>query len=177
MALVRLGIGSNIDARLHLGMALDALTEQFGRLRLSPVYESEAVGFAGDNFLNLVAALDTRLSLAELARWLKALEGRHGRTPQTPRFSARTLDLDILTYDDWVGDFDGIRLPRPEILTNAFVLRPLADLAGEARHPETGRTFGSHWEAYRSDQRLWPVAFSWRAKAETPWNQRTVDSP
>lgn len=176
MAQVRLGIGSNIDARLHLSMALDALTERFGRLRLSPVYESEAVGFVGDNFLNLVAALETRLPLAELARWLKALEGRHGRTPQTPRFSARTLDLDILTYDDLVGDFDGILLPRPEILTNAFVLRPLADLAGEARHPKTGRTFASHWQNYRGGQRLWPIAFSWQAPVDSAMGQPTADS-
>ncbi len=164
MPRVYLGIGSNIDPQLHVALALDALAARFGSLCLSPVYESEAVGFAGDNFLNLVVGLDTTLSLDDLSRWLKALEARHGRTPQTPRFSARTLDLDILLYDDLAGDFGGIRLPRPEILANAFVLRPLADVAGDLRHPETGRCYADHWRDYRNDQRLWPVSFSWRQK-------------
>jgi len=164
MPRVYLGIGSNIDAPLHVELALDALASRFGRLHLSPVYESEAVGFAGDNFLNLVVGLDTAMPLEELSRWLKDLEARHGRTPQTPRFCARTLDLDILTYGDLVGDFGGIRLPRPEILINAFVLRPLADVAGDRCHPETGRCYAEHWRDYRSDQRLWPVPFPWREK-------------
>lgn len=154
---VYLGLGSNIDAPQHIRLALEALEADFGPLDRSRVYESEAVGFAGDNFLNLVVGLDTELDLASLARQIKALEAKHGRTPQTPRFSARTLDVDILTFDDWVGEFSGIRLPRPEILENAFVLRPLAELAGQRLHPQTGRSYASHWQAYDRSQRLWPV--------------------
>lgn len=156
---VYLGLGSNIDAPLHIGLALQALEGDFGPLDQSQVYESEAVGFAGDNFLNLVVGFDTELDLASLARRLKALEARHGRTPQAPRFSARTLDIDILTFGDWVGEFGGIRLPRPEILENAFVLRPLAELAGQRVHPQTGKSYASHWQAYDRPQQLWPVPF------------------
>jgi len=162
---VLLGIGSNIDRERHIASALDMLADQFGRLRLSSVYESEAVGFAGDSFYNLVAAIDTAVPVAELSKCLRAIENANGRRRDGPRFSARTLDIDILTYGAEVGIIDGVRLPRPEILENAFVLLPVAELVPEQRHPETGQTYQQIWQLYdRSRQKLWPVAFTWRGQ-------------
>lgn len=162
MATVYLSLGSNIDREKHLSAGLDTLVEAFGDLRMSQVYESEAVGFDGDNFYNLVAAIKTDLSVGELALRLRQIEDDNGRLRSGPKFSARTLDIDILTYDDLAGEVDGVKLPRGEILKNAFVLLPLSELAPDALHPLAGKTFQQLWEAYdQSSQKLWPVAFDW----------------
>lgn len=158
---VFIGVGSNVDREHHIRAGLDALANEFGELAVSPVYESEAVGFDGSPFLNLVVGLKTRKTVAELSRCLKAIEVANGRVPGARRFSPRTLDLDILTYGDLDQARDGVDIPREEILLNAFVLRPLADLAGDTRHPVDGRTYRELWQDYRSEQKLWPVAFQW----------------
>lgn len=163
MPRVYLSLGSNIDRERHLRAAHVALTAQFGPLRLSSVYESVAVGFAGDHFYNLVAAIDTVLAVGALAAQLRAIEEANGRCRSGPKFSSRTLDIDILTYGDALGVIDGVQLPRDEVLKNAFVLQPLAEIAGEARHPETGLSYAEHWAAYdKSQQSLWIVPFSWQ---------------
>ncbi|WP_365332692.1 2-amino-4-hydroxy-6-hydroxymethyldihydropteridine diphosphokinase [uncultured Porticoccus sp.] len=167
LAQVYLSLGSNIDRDHYIRAALDALAEQFGELKISSVYESESVGFVGDNFFNLVVGLSTELSVGELSGYLKALEYRHGRQPDCARFSSRTLDIDILTYADLTGRVDGVTLPRGEILENAFVLWPLAELAPDARHPLLGTCYETLWRNYsdrydRRGQSLWPVSFCWR---------------
>jgi len=161
---VYVSIGTNIDREHHVAAALDALADTFGELLISPVYESEAVGFDGAPFYNLVVGLDTDWTVGRLSRYFKALEARHGRSRDVPRFSARTLDLDILTYGTLGGVIEGVQLPRAEILRNAFVLRPLADLAPEERHPVCGRRYRELWQEYREDQKLWPVDFRWRGR-------------
>jgi len=162
---VTLSIGSNVDAALHTRAALDALQQRFGALCLSRVYESEAVGFDGSNFLNMVVALRTAMPLAELSSWLKRLEDEQGRSRGQARFSSRTLDVDILTYGDLHGEHEGITLPRPEVLKNAFVLWPLSEVMPEARHPGDGRSYRQLWRDYdRARQRLWPVDFEWRGR-------------
>jgi 2-amino-4-hydroxy-6-hydroxymethyldihydropteridine diphosphokinase len=98
--------------------------------------------------------------VAELVAELRAIEDANGRVREGPRYSPRTLDIDILTYGNACGEIDGVQLPRQEILKNAFVLRPLADIAGNDRHPETVRPFAEHWEAYdHRRQKLWPIDF------------------
>lgn len=162
MAEVFLSLGSNIDRQHNIHSGLDALAERFGELRLSPVYESEAVGFKGSPFFNLVVALHTELSVGELAGALHDIERGHGRVRGEKKFASRTLDIDILTYDDAVGEVDGVKLPRGEILKHAFVLRPLADLAPETRHPENGRRYRELLaETDFKGQRLWQVPFRW----------------
>lgn len=158
---VFIGVGSNVDRERHIRAGLDDLAREFGELKVSPVYESEAVGFNGSPFLNLVVGVHTDKSVAELSHCLKAIESDNGRKANARRFSPRTLDLDILTYGALDAPRDGVEIPREEILLNAFVLRPLADLAGDCRHPVDGRTYRELWQSYRSDQKLWPVDFRW----------------
>lgn len=148
MPRVYLGLGSNIDREKNLRGAVRALEERFGDILISPVYESDAVGFEGDPFYNLVVAIDTDKTVGELAAELRAIEEAWGRDRLAPKFSSRTLDIDILTWGNACGEIDGVSLPRDEILKHAFVLKPLADLAGNDRHPETIRPYAEHWEAF-----------------------------
>lgn len=165
MPAVLLGVGSNIERERYINAGLDALQGLFGELRLSSVYESAAVGFDGQPFLNLVAAVETDLGVGELARRLRHIETEHGRPPNATRFSARQLDIDLLTYDRLTGRVDGVILPRGEILENAFVLCPLAEIAGEQLHPLTGISYREHWQAYdRSSQPLRRVDLQWRGR-------------
>ena len=158
MAQVYLSLGSNIDQYHNISSCLKVLEATFGKLTISPIYESEAVGFEGDNFLNLVVGIVTELSVGELLNVLRDIEDQHGRVRKCERFSARTLDIDILTYDDLLGFYDGVELPRDEVLKNAFVLLPLADLAGDSLHPETQKSFRWHWRQFdQSSQKLWVI--------------------
>lgn len=162
MAQVFLSLGSNIDRAKHIRAGLDALAREFGELRVSRVFESEAVGFDGDNFYNLVVGIHTDMPVGQLALRLREIEDANGRVRGGPKFSARTLDIDILTYDDLSGEFHGVKLPRGEIEKNAFVLQPLAEVAPQQRHPVTGQTFAHMWDLYdKSKQKLWAVDFSW----------------
>lgn len=147
MRRVYVSIGSNIDRTRHVQAALAALQTAFGAVQASPVYETEAVGFAGAPFYNLVAGFDTDWSVAELARWLRALEDRHGRVRGAAKFADRTLDVDLLTWGDACGVIDGVTLPRDEIVRYAFVLKPLADIAPDTCLPGSEQTYAALWTA------------------------------
>ncbi len=166
MSRVLLGLGSNVGRDAHLTAGLDALQGLLSDMRCSPVFESLAVGYKGDNFYNLVVAGETGLPLMELDRRLKFIEADNGR--YAPDRKGLPLDIDVLLYDDLVGSFHGLVLPRPEVLTNAFVLWPLALLTPELVHPQAGRRFADLWHDATIDQRLWPVAFHWQGQALTP---------
>ena len=151
-----LSLGSNISPVENIAAAIADLEAQFGQLVVSPIYESAAVGFTGDNFHNLVVGIDTSLTPHALARELRAIEERHGRLRGVDKFSSRTLDIDLLTYSDQIIDDGVIEVPRSEILRYAFVLLPLSEVAGEERHPQTGQTYRSLWQAFDgSSQPLW----------------------
>lgn len=155
---VFVSVGSNIDRRRNILSALDTLKVQFGELLESPVYESEAVGFEGKNFYNLVVAFHTGLGLDELVARLHDIEYAHGRSRSDKKFAPRTLDLDLLTYGVRVDHDPPRDVPRHEITEYAFVLRPLSDIAGEEVHPETGQTYAQMWRAFKDcGQRLWRV--------------------
>ncbi|MFB3946524.1 2-amino-4-hydroxy-6-hydroxymethyldihydropteridine diphosphokinase [Aeromonas veronii] len=163
MTTIYISLGSNIERDRHIRAGLDALHAEFGELRVSRVFESEAVGFNGRPFYNLVAAAETDLPLATVCQRLRAMEFAHGREPDAKKFAPRTLDLDLLLYGDLVCDTPLV-LPRGEVLTNAFVLWPLAELAPKLRHPVDGRTMGELWQAYdKASQQLCPISFHWEA--------------
>jgi 2-amino-4-hydroxy-6-hydroxymethyldihydropteridine diphosphokinase len=169
MARVLLGVGSNIERERYITAGLDALQVLFGDLDLSSVYDSPAIGFEGQPFLNLVVAADTDLGVGELARQLRHIEVEHGRPANATRFSPRQLDIDILTYDDLVGVVEGVELPRGEILENAFVLCPLAELVPDGVHPVVGESYARLWLDYeKARQPLGKVDFVWRGRAVCP---------
>jgi len=163
---VFLGLGSNIQREKNLCAGLNALADFLTELRCSPVFESEAVGYQGEHFYNLVAYAQTDLPLLELSQRLKTIEADNGR--YAPNRQGLPLDIDILLYGNTVGSQHGIVLPRAEILKNAFVLWPLALLAPNHIHPEQKQCFAQLWQAMPKTQRLWPVAFNWQGKALTP---------
>ncbi|MGN6227988.1 MAG: 2-amino-4-hydroxy-6-hydroxymethyldihydropteridine diphosphokinase [Dyella sp.] len=151
MARVYLSLGSNVEPQRYLPAALDELRARFGALAVSPAYRTKSVGFDGADFVNLAVGLDTDLSPAELNDWLHALEDRQGRRRDVPRFSDRTLDLDIVFYDRLVTEGPGhLQIPRDE-LKHAFVLRPIADIAPQFAHPVTGRTMAELWAAFSAE--------------------------
>ena len=162
---VFLGVGSNIERERYINAGLDALSGLFGELALSSVYDSGAIGFAGQPFLNLVVGISTDLSPGQLLGQLRHIEFEHGRPPNATRFSSRQLDIDILTHGVLTGTVEGVELPRPEILQNAFVLCPLAELAGAQVHPFAGKTYGALWQQYdQASQSLARVDFQWRGR-------------
>lgn len=168
MSLTRvfLGLGSNIEREAHLVAGLEALAGLLVDMRCSPVFESHAVGIKSGNFFNLVVVGDTELPLLELDRRLKFIEADNGR--YAPDRKGLPLDIDVLLYGEQVGNFNGLILPRAEILKNAFVLWPLALLAPDLQHPGVQRPFADLWLEASIDQALWPAAFRWRGLALTP---------
>jgi len=152
MSTAYLGVGSNIEARSNIASGIAALRERFDSIRLSPAYRSAAVGFAGSDFINLVAAVETELGPLELRDYLHDLEDRHGRARNVPKFSDRTLDIDILLYDDLYLISPLLEIPRDEILTAAHVLKPLADLAPDLLHPVARLTMSELWKAFPRQQ-------------------------
>ena len=155
---VYVGVGSNLNAEENIHKAINLLTEQFGQLKVSPAYLSGAIGFEGDDFINLVIAFQSNETTAEIRHRLTQIEIDCGRTRETQRYGPRTLDLDLLLYGDRSLTCNGVEIPRPEILKYAFVLRPLSDIAAEHKHPRTGESFGSLWRRFadpsQSIQRL-----------------------
>ncbi len=147
MARVYVSLGSNIDRERRIREAVAELQGIYDEIELSPVYDSAAVGFDGSNFLNLVAGFDSALDVAVVTQSFHDIESRLGRDRGLPKFASRSIDLDILLYDDLILDVPGIRVPRPEILVNAFVLKPLQDIAPTRLHPEAGQNFASLWQA------------------------------
>ena len=163
---IYLGLGSNIERETHLRAGLDALASFLTQMRCSAVFESQPVGIKSGPFFNLVVSAYTDLSLMELDRRLKSIEADNGR--YAPDRKGLPLDIDVLLYGDLVGDFDGLILPRAEILKNAFVLWPLSLMAPQRVHPEVGRTLGDLWRDAQIDQVLAPVGFEWQGQQLTP---------
>ncbi|MFC1589750.1 2-amino-4-hydroxy-6-hydroxymethyldihydropteridine diphosphokinase [Pseudomonadota bacterium] len=160
MARIYISLGSNIDRELNTREGVKALRERFGELEMSAVYESEAVGFDGDAFYNMVIACDVDEDVHSANQALRDIEDANGRERTGPKFSSRTLDLDLLLYDDLILDEQGLKLPRAEILHNAFVLWPLAEIAPDLVHPEAGKTYAELWQAFdKSKENLQPIKF------------------
>ena len=163
---VYLGLGSNIERERHLCAGLDALAVFLEGMTCSAVFESQPVGIKSGPFFNLVVAAKTDLPLIELSRRLKLIEADNGRYAQDRK--GLPLDIDVLFYGDLVGSFDGLTLPRAEILKNAFVLWPLSLIAPDKVHPGVGKTLAQLWAEAQIDQVLAPAAFEWRGEQLTP---------
>jgi 2-amino-4-hydroxy-6-hydroxymethyldihydropteridine diphosphokinase len=133
-----LGLGANLGDRLAtLRSAVRDLGE-LGEVRArSSVWETAAVGPPPD-YYNAAVEFVTRYTPAELLAGLQAIEARHGRVRSAVRNAPRTLDLDILLWGEEVLQLPELVVPHPRLAERAFVLEPLAEIAGPLRHPVLG---------------------------------------
>ncbi|MEX2487914.1 MAG: 2-amino-4-hydroxy-6-hydroxymethyldihydropteridine diphosphokinase [Pseudomonadales bacterium] len=161
--LVYLSLGSNIDREHYIARALDELSAQYGSMDISPVYESAAFGFEGDPFYNLVVGLYTDERLRVLMNKLKQIESNNDRTRDGGKFSSRTLDIDILTYNQLSGVHEQMPLPRPEIFKQAYVLAPFADIAPGFQLPNATVSLATLWCNFdQARQPLTRIPFAWQ---------------
>jgi len=162
MTRVYAGLGSNVDKEKNIPAGLKSLANHFSPLAISTVYENEPLGFYGDNFYNLVVGFDTDLSVLDVIRIFKSIESSSGRTPSSQNASSKTisntLDIDLLLFGDLVQHDDQIDVPRNDIKQYPFVICPLAEIAGDFKHPETGLSFAEIWQSFDKDShQLKPV--------------------
>ena len=148
MPRVFLGLGSNIDAEKNLRLAIGELRSRFGAVQLSRVYSSAAYGFAGEDFLNLVASFETDRTPGDLLQQIEVVHDRAGRIRGPDRYTSRPLDIDLLLYGELVDPTAPLRLPRDDVLQHSFVLGPLAEIAPDLVHPVTGLTIDEHWRRF-----------------------------
>ncbi|WP_298635633.1 2-amino-4-hydroxy-6-hydroxymethyldihydropteridine diphosphokinase [uncultured Umboniibacter sp.] len=148
MRTVYLGFGSNTQREYFLAKGLVLLREQVGVVTVSPVYRSASVGFEGEAFFNFCVSVNTSKRVKDLKAILKKIEDTCGRDRSAPKFSGRTLDIDILYVEGEVGEVDGVQLPRQEVSLNAFVLKPLIDIAPDLKDPRDGSYFRDQWSVY-----------------------------
>ena len=150
MTEVYIGVGSNVDAENNIPAAVAALDSHLCAVYASTVYRSPAVGFVGNDFLNLVARVVVDIEFEPLLNALAEIERQAGRQRDGRGPGPRSLDLDLLLYGSVV---DGPRrLPHTDILKYPFVLCPLSELAPEQVHPLTGVAFARSWQAMRSSE-------------------------
>ncbi len=148
MATVFLGLGSNESPEENLRLGISELRSRYGDLVLSPVYQSTAVGFEGADFLNLVVRLQSDDSPLEICTEIERIHNLAGRVRGSDKWESRTLDIDLLLYNDLIQDERPVHGPREDILQFSFVLRPLAEIAPDQVHPVTGKTIHEHWQAF-----------------------------
>lgn len=164
MAAVYVSIGSNIDREHNIRSAVKALKRYFEPITLSSVYETQAQGFDGDPFYNLVVGFDTPLSADDINNMLRRIENQHGRQRGEQKFSSRTLDLDLLLYADEV--FVDKNIPRDEITRYAFVLLPLVEIAPDKIHPLLKKPLRVLWREFQvahdvSNEAIHCIDFPW----------------
>jgi len=146
VAHIFIGIGSNFNRDNNIIASINILKKTFGKVTVSHVYESEAVGFKGKNFYNLVAEFHCDLTIDALINKLKEIELHLGRSRKKTDQVVTAIDLDLLLYDQVVDT--AYNIPRAEITKNAFVLKPLAELAKNRQHPVLATSYQELWLTY-----------------------------
>lgn len=146
MITVYVGVGSNLDRYQHIPAAISELRQLGTDLKLSTIYESEAVGFDSYSFFNLVVEMKTSLSLEQFRHCLKQAELRWGREVDAKKFHDRTLDMDILLFGDVVSE-DSPVVPRSDIYQYPFVIQPLYELCPKLQIPGSELTIAQVWES------------------------------
>lgn len=138
---VYLSLGSNLGDRVrNLERALESLRAHLYLEAISSIYETQPVGVRDQPwFLNLVCMATTRLKPRALLEYVHEVEAALGRK-RGERFGPRSIDIDILAYDDHVLDASDLSLPHPRMTERRFVLEPLAEIAPDWRHPISGRS-------------------------------------
>jgi len=155
---VYLGLGANIEPECCLRAGVAALRDAFGQssqVQLSPVYQTQAVGLDGPDFLNMVVGFSTVMSIADLRAWIKEIETKNGRERSQPQPSCHRLDMDLLLYGDLISPEDN--LPHSDVLQRAYVLKPLADIASALHYPGSQETIASCWQESQLEQVIKPI--------------------
>ncbi|HWK73404.1 MAG TPA: 2-amino-4-hydroxy-6-hydroxymethyldihydropteridine diphosphokinase [Povalibacter sp.] len=145
---VYVAAGSNVEPHKNLRAALAALQQIYPSLRISPAYRNKAVGFEGDDFINLVVGFSTDDPVARVRQQLQGIEVLCGRPPGAPKWAPRAMDLDILLYGDLISTEPGLVLPRPDLLRRPYMLKPMTDIAPQVMHPVLHRTMRELWDAF-----------------------------
>lgn len=161
---VYVAAGSNVDPLANLRRALDVLDRHFAPLDVSRAYANAAVGFDGDDFVNLVLGFETRLAVRDVIERLHEAEAACGRERHAPKWAPRAMDLDILLYGDLQCDEPGLTLPRPDLLRRPYMLGPAAEIAPSRLHPTARRTLAELWREMQSTQdahAMRPVELGW----------------
>jgi len=145
-----LSFGSNLGNRhktLHDAWYVLERTDNIQPVRLSPFYETESVGgpVGQPKYINAVGIIQTSMPPMELLYTLQKIECEFGRI-RTERWGARTLDIDILLYEDRIVDLPMLTIPHVEMLHRQFVLIPAQDIAADWIHPLTKKTLREHWQ-------------------------------
>jgi 2-amino-4-hydroxy-6-hydroxymethyldihydropteridine diphosphokinase len=148
MTEVFVAAGSNIEPLRNLRAALAGLERAYPSLRVSPAYRNKAVGFAGDDFVNLVVGFATNDSLEQVRAHLQRIEADCGRPRDAPKWAPRSMDLDILLYGGDVRNEPGLVLPRPDLARRPYMLKPMVDIAPDLPHPTLHRTMRELWEDF-----------------------------
>jgi len=161
MTHVVLSLGSNIDRERNIQYAIDCLRETWGKLDISPIYETSSVGFDGPTFFNLIVGLHSDQPLQEIIDYLKVIETKAGRIRGPKTFDSRVLDIDVVLYGDQNYRAQGINVPRDEIAKYAYVLKPLADIYPDLKYPVSGERIDSMWQAFEmKDQTIFITELS-----------------
>lgn len=152
MTAVYVAAGSNVEPERYLSLALRALADIYAPLTLSPAYRNQAVGFTGEDFINLVVGFNTDESPTEVRKELQKIETACDRPPGAAKWAPRTMDLDILLFGDRVSNEPGLVIPRPDLLKRPYMLKPIADIAPDVRHPTLGKTMRELWESFEGGE-------------------------
>ena len=151
MTAVYVAAGSNVEPIANLRRALGVLAAHYPGLRVSRAWRNRAVGFEGDDFVNLAVGFETGDDVRAVLGRLHEAEAACGRARNAPKWAPRSMDLDILLYGDLVCDAPGLVLPRPDLLRRAYMLGPMAELAPDLVHPLERATMAELWSRFDRD--------------------------
>jgi 2-amino-4-hydroxy-6-hydroxymethyldihydropteridine diphosphokinase len=148
MTEVFVAAGSNVEPIKNLKLALAQLERSEHALRISPAYRNQAVGFSGEDFVNLVVGFTTNDDVIQVRERLQKIETLCGRPRDAPKWAARSMDLDILLFGDDVRNEPGLVLPRPDLVRRPYMLKPTADIAPDFMHPTLRKTMRELWDEF-----------------------------
>ena len=149
---VFLSLGSNISPEENLQYACRELKKTFGNIQVSSVYRNKPIGFQGNDFLNMVVKVKSTFNPNKILNYLRDLEAANGRDSGTGAFDSRTLDIDMILYNDLVHPEKPLKIPRKDIELYSFVLCPLAEIEPDGIHPVIGKTFKDLWEGFDQEE-------------------------
>jgi len=170
MTAVYVAAGSNVRPEHYLAVALRAMAAAYGPLTLSPAYKNKAVGFEGEDFINLVVGFTTEDEVTGVRQQLQSIEAACDRPPGAPKWAPRTMDLDILLFGEKVSNEPGLVIPRPDLLKRPYMLKPMADIAPDVQHPTLQQSMRELWDAFpgRGDHAMVEVLLGGEPEPTSP---------